>query len=141
MSDIVKARVRDGTSLTESIHCLRGVKQGDVCSPILFSFFINELELNINNGGKHGAVLTSTLVELVILLSTDGTILLSETATGLKNRLNILYRSSEKLYLKVNSDKSNITVFRKWGEGGGLFKKKNVFVERIKYKLLMHINT
>ena len=28
--DVVKARVRDGASLTESIHCLRGVKQGDV---------------------------------------------------------------------------------------------------------------
>ena len=26
MYDVVKARVRDGASLTESIHCLRGVK-------------------------------------------------------------------------------------------------------------------
>ena len=32
MYDVVKARVRDGASLTESIHCLRGVKEGDVCS-------------------------------------------------------------------------------------------------------------
>ena len=113
MYGVVKVRVRDGASLTESIYCLCGVKQGDVCSLILFSFFINELALNIINGGKHGAVLTSTLVELVILLSADGTILLSETATGLQNRLNILYGSSEKLQLKVNSDKSNMTVFRK----------------------------
>ena len=29
MNGVVKARVRDGASLTESIHCLRG----DVCSP------------------------------------------------------------------------------------------------------------
>ena len=122
MYDVVKARVRDGASLTESIHCLRGVKQGDVCRPILFSLFINELALNIINGGKHGAVLTSTLVELVILLSADGIILLSETARGLQNRLNILYRSSEKLQLKVNSDKSNIIVFRK----GGYLKRKMV---------------
>ena len=55
MFDVVKARVRDGASLTENIHCLRGVKQGDVCSPILFSLFINELALDIINGGKHGA--------------------------------------------------------------------------------------
>ena len=67
MYDVVKARVRDGASLTESIHCLRGVKQGDVCSPILFSLFINELALDIIKGGKHGAILTSTLVEIFIL--------------------------------------------------------------------------
>ena len=36
MYDVVKARVRDGTSSTASIRCLRGVKQVDVCSPILF---------------------------------------------------------------------------------------------------------
>ena len=58
MYDVVKARVRDGASLTESIHCLRGVKQGDVCSPILFSLFINELALDIIEGGKHGAILS-----------------------------------------------------------------------------------
>ena len=115
MYDVVKARVRDGASLTESIHCLRGVKQGDVCSPILFSLFINELALDIIKGGKHGAVLTSTLVEIFILLFADDIILLSETAVGLQNQLNILYRSSEKLQLKVNFDKSNIIVFRKGG--------------------------
>ena len=73
MYDIVKAHVRDGASLTESIHCIRGVKQGDLCSPILFSLFINELALNIIDDGKHGAVLTSTLTE--ILLFADGILL------------------------------------------------------------------
>ena len=71
MYNVVKARVRDGASLTESIHCLRGVKQGDVCSPILFSLFINELALDIIKGGKHGTILTSTLVEIFILLFAD----------------------------------------------------------------------
>ena len=43
-------------------------------------------------------------------------IFLSETAVGLQNQLNILHRSSEKLQLKVNSDKSNIIiVFQKGG--------------------------
>ena len=115
MYDVVKARVRDGASLTESIHCLRGVKQGDECSPILFSLFINELALDIIKGGKHGAILTSTSVEIFILLFADDIILLSETAVGLQTLLNILYRSSEKLQLKVNFDKSNIILFRKGG--------------------------
>ena len=65
----VKARVRDGALLTECIECIRGVKQGDVCSPVLFSLFINELAAEIINGGKHGSLLTPSLVELFIMLS------------------------------------------------------------------------
>ena len=91
------------------------MKQGDVCSPILFSLFINELALDIIKGGKHGTILTSALVEIFILLFADDIIILSETAVGLQNQLNILYRSSEKLQLKVNFDKSIIIVFRKGG--------------------------
>ena len=108
MYDVVKARVRDGVSLTGSIHCLPGVKQGDVCSPILFSLFINELALDIIKGGKYDTILTSTLVEIFILLFAVDIILRSETAVGLQNQMNILYTSSEKLQLKVNFDKSNI---------------------------------
>ena len=81
----------------------------------MFSLFINELALDIIKGGKHGVILTSTLVEIFILLFADDILLLSETAVGLQNQLNILYRSSEKLQLKVNFDKSNIIVFRKGG--------------------------
>ena len=84
------------------------MKQDDLCSPILFSLFINELVLDIIKGGIHGAILTSTLVEIFILLFADGILLLSETsAVSLQNQLNILYRSSEKLKPKVNFDKSN----------------------------------
>ena len=114
--DVVKARVRDGASLTESIHCLCGVKLGKVSSPVLFSLFINELALDIIKGGKHGTILTSTSVEIFIPLFADDIIFLSETAVGLQNQLNILHRSSEKLQLKVNFDKSNIIiVFQKGG--------------------------
>ena len=64
MYNVVKAGVRDGGGHSRrAFIVLRGVKQGDVCSPILFSLFINELALDIINGGKHGAILTSTLVE------------------------------------------------------------------------------
>ena len=44
MYEIVKARVRSGLgnvatgNFTEYINCTRGVKQGDVCSPVLFLY-------------------------------------------------------------------------------------------------------
>ena len=52
----VKARVRgmNGNGSTEHIHCTLGVKQGDICSPVLFSLFINELALDVIRNGRHG---------------------------------------------------------------------------------------
>ena len=41
--DVVKARVRVGGDLTECVMCPRGLKQGEICSPILFYLLINEL--------------------------------------------------------------------------------------------------
>ena len=58
-----------------------------MCVVQLFSLFINELALDIIRGGKHGAILTSTLVKIFILLFADDIILLSETAFGLQNQL------------------------------------------------------
>ena len=53
-----------------------GCKQGNVCSPVLFSLFINELALNIIKRGRYGVNLSSDFVQLLILLFADGMILL-----------------------------------------------------------------
>ena len=74
----VKARVRSRAKLTDYVNCKRGFKQGDVCSPVLFSLFINDLALEIIENGRLGATLTPD-VELCFLLLTDNIVLLSET--------------------------------------------------------------
>ena len=56
---------------------------------VLFSLFINELDLDIINNGRHGVSLSSDFVQLVILLFADDMILLSETVIGLQTQLNI----------------------------------------------------
>ena len=115
MYENVKARIRCGAKFTDYINCTRGVKQGDVCSPVLFSLFINELALDIINNGRHGVSLSSDFVQLVILLFADDMILLSETFIGLQTQLNSLFSAASRLQLKVNMNKSNIVVFRKGG--------------------------
>ena len=115
MYENVKARIRCGAKFTDYINCTRGVKQGDVCSPVLFSLFINELALDIINNGRHGVSLSSDFVQLVILLFADDMILLSETVIGLQTQLNSLFSAASRLQLKVNMNKSNIVVFRKGG--------------------------
>ena len=111
----VKARVRSGARLTELINCDIGVKQGDCCSPILFSIFINELAVEIIRKGKHGVNFLMDPFELFILLLADDIILLSETPIGLQRQLNNLNSTAMTLGLNVNMQKSNIIVFRNGG--------------------------
>ena len=61
MYENVKARIRCGAKFTDYIKCTRGVKEGDVCSPVLFSLFINDLALDIINNDRHGVSLSSDL--------------------------------------------------------------------------------
>ena len=41
--------------MTDYINCTFGMKQRDVSSPVLFSFFINELASEVIQNGRHGA--------------------------------------------------------------------------------------
>jgi hypothetical protein len=113
--DIVKAKVRSGGELTNSFMCPLGLKQGEVCSPVLFSLFINELARDIISNGRHGIQLIPEFVEILILMFADDVILMSDTVCGLQNQLNVLYETARRLGLAVNLDKSNIVVFRNGG--------------------------
>ena len=58
MYEVVRARVRVGGDLTEAFICSRGLKQGDSCSPFLFSLLINEFANETVLKGKHGITLS-----------------------------------------------------------------------------------
>ena len=107
MYNSVKVRVRCGSKMTDYINCTFGVKQRDVCIPVLFSLFINELALEIIQNDRHGASFINDYLELFILLLADDVVLLSETVIGLQIQCNSLQRASSSLQLKVNMSKSN----------------------------------
>ena len=133
MYNIVKARVRVGGDLSEAFNCPLGLKQGEVCSPVLFSLFINELAMEIIQKGKHGIQIIPDLLEILILMFADDMILLSDTVTGLQNQLKILHSSASKLGLIVNLDKSNIVVFR---NGGYISEREQWFYGTTKMKIV-----
>ena len=54
MYAIVKAQVRAGGELSDVFLCPRGFKQGEVCSPVLFSSSINKLTKDMIENGNHG---------------------------------------------------------------------------------------
>ena len=136
MYEIVRTKVRVRGDYTDSFLCPRGLKQGETCSPVIFSLFINELTKDILENGKHGLQLTPDLTQILILLFADDVALISDTVIGLQTQLNILFSVAKKLDLVVNLEKSNIVVFRnggylsqneKWLFGGDYLEVVNAY--------------
>ena len=111
----VSACVRDKCMYTDFFKCPRGVKQSCLLSPLMFSFFINELAVELSKNGKHGTQLIPGATEIFMLLFADDVILLSSTPAGFQNQLNHLKIEADRLHLTVNLDKTNILVFRMGG--------------------------
>ena len=87
-----------------------GLKQGDICSPILYSMFIEDLEIYLHDSYNKG--LTIDDISIILLMYADDTAILSETPEGLQAILDKLYEYCNKWGLKLNTTKM---VFRKRG--------------------------
>ena len=90
-----------------------GLLQGEVLSPFLFSLFLNDLELYLQQDQNAG--LTLEQLSIYLLLFADDAVLFSDTIEGLQSSLNNLESYCNKWNLEVNVDKTKIVVFRKAG--------------------------
>ena len=112
----VKARVRSNGYLSDYFDCPVGLKQGCMASPQLFSLFINELALTMKQDQNlRGIQLQPNDIEILLLMFADDVALLADTVIGLQRQLNVLYNFCQTSYLKVNSQKSKVMVFKKGG--------------------------
>ena len=134
MYKVVKARVRVGGDLTEAFMCSRGLKQGDSCSPILFSLLINELANENVLKGKHSITLSPNILQILIMLFADDVVLLANTIVGLQQQLNVLRDTVKRLHLVVNFEKSQV-IFR---NGGYIAAREKWFYDGMKLKIVNH---
>ena len=140
----VESCVRWNGELSESFQCLKGVKQGCILSPLLFSLLINDVANYVFEKGRHGLQIIPQTREIFSLLFADDIVLLSSTPQGLQNQINNLAIKSKELGLEVNLEKTKIMVFRK---GGFLGKREQWFYEGVKldvvnqYKYLGYLIT
>ena len=111
----VSACVSDKFSYTIFFDCPRGLKQGCLLSPLMFSLLVNELAVEVSRNGKHCIQMIPGAIEIFLLLFADDIIFMSSTPAGLQNQLNHLKNEADLLYLSVNLDKTNIMVFRMGG--------------------------
>ena len=88
--------------------------QGEVMSPVLFSLFINDIEINLIVKGSIPYECAN--ISLFLLMYADDLVLFSETVIGLQQMLDCLFEYSQKWGMEVNIEKSKVMVFRNGGQ-------------------------
>ena len=88
MYNKVKTCVRGCNSYSEFFDCAVGLKQGEVISPILFSLFIEDLELFLQEDPTCGLSLDE--ITFILMLFADDTVILGKDRNDLQRRLDLL---------------------------------------------------
>ena len=109
----VKACVKACNTYSDFFECAVGLKQGEVMSPLLFSLFIDDLELFLQDSPTCGISIDDVL--LILLLFADDMVILGNSTSDLQTRLDLLKTYCDRWGLVVNVDKTKIVVFRKRG--------------------------
>ena len=95
--------------LTDTFRVQRGVKQGCLISPTLFSVYINDLADDLKSANL-GVNVNETIINL--LMYADDVVLLTDAADKLQRMLNIVHSWCRKWRLTVNGGKTKIVHFR-----------------------------
>ncbi len=73
----VKSCIRGCKSYSEFFECAIGLKQGEVMSPVLFSLFLEDLELFLQGSNESGLTLDD--VTFILMLFADDMVILSNS--------------------------------------------------------------
>jgi len=109
----VKSCVKSCNTYSDFFKYAVGLRQGEVLSPILFSFFVNDLELYLQNEPNSGLLIDD--IVLMLLLFADDMAIFAKSPEELQTNINLLHSYCKTWGLIVNTDKTKIMVFRKRG--------------------------
>lgn len=109
----VKSCVKSCNNYSDYFEYAVGLRQGEVISPILFSLFVEDLELYLQSNVDSGLHIDD--IVLILLLFADDMAILGKTPEELQANLNLLHTYCDNWGLKVNIAKTKIMVFRKRG--------------------------
>jgi len=129
----VKSYVRCNGALSDPVYSTIGLKQGCLASPILFLFFIDELEKTFHEKGARGIQLHPETIQLFLLMFADDLALIADTVLELQRQLNILSDFCLQYKLKVNEDKTKVVVFK---NGGVLSRNEKWHYRNVKLEVV-----
>ena len=113
MYDSVKCCVRYSGDYSYFFEVSIGLKQGEKVSPILFSLFIEDLEVYLH--GRPSSGLNIKDINLLLLYFADDMVVLGETPEDLQNNLNEIYKYCDQWGLEIYTIKTKVVVFRRRG--------------------------
>lgn len=94
-----------------------GVRQGENLSPMLFALYVNDLEKYLLEKGctpvKFGDDHLNEILNLIVLMYADDTIVISDSPQGLQKSLDCLRDYCNLWKLKVNETKTKVMIFSK----------------------------
>jgi len=109
----VKSCVKCCNTYSEYVDYAIGLKQGKVISPILFSLFLDDQELFLQNGNDLGLSLDD--LNFIRMFFADDMVIFRKNIEWLQNSLNILKSYCDKWGPEVNTSKTKVMVFRNRG--------------------------
>ena len=120
MFDIIKSLyqnvmccVKHNGLCSDFFNCNSGLFQGEVLSPILFSMYVNDCEMQFLNDNCKSVEIQA--INLFLIMYADDMVLLSETPDDLQNMLDSLANYTKKWDLTVNTSKTKVMIFRNGG--------------------------
>ena len=123
----IKSRIVANGAKSNYFSCYTGVRQGENLSPLLFSFFINNMESFFVNTDLNVLHLDDNvydnLIKVLLMLYADDTAIFSNDAQCLQKGLDCLHLYCNIWKLSVNVEKTKIVLFgkSKW-KGKQIFK-------------------
>ena len=103
MYNKVKTCVSGCNSYSDFFECAIGLKQGELISPILFSLFIEDLELVLQ--GDQNCELSIDDITFILMLFADDMVIMGKDRNDLQKSLDLLERCCNKWGLQVNTEK------------------------------------
>lgn len=110
--DNASLQIRCGNKLSSSISITEGVLQGETLSPILFNFFISDIEMYFQNKGLSG-IPVGHGTEISMLFYADDAVLFGDSYTDIRSKLTCLESFCKENCLSVNTNKTKIIRFAK----------------------------
>ena len=125
----VKSCVRHCNEYSEYFDIAVGLRQGEIISPILFSLFVEDLELYLQTDPASGLNIQDLCV--ILLLFADDMVILAESLNDLPKSLDNLCLYCDEWGLEVNTDKTKIMDFRNRGilKNNESWTYKNIAIE------------
>ena len=104
--------------MSELFSCQVGLREGENLSPILFSFYLNDLKeyLISKSEGislKYTASGIEQMLHLFLIMYADDTVLLADSKAKLQHLLDCYLEYCENWKLKINPDKTKVMIFGK----------------------------